>query len=230
MHSTTLPSSFTKVGTCSWGVVGRVPPWQVILGLWGRWRGDLSELFISVGVYVPWWFQMKLPVMWESCINLWLRPPPWGESCHSHCCMPFAANSRASCWLLTEEPHCNVSLYPLLRLSPQEPKPSIITLVTYFGRYRMDERHREIKVILPLETMYSKVWLTGKHTFHSRDNTKKSNQPLRRLPWTFKINNPTRSVKALKYKIKTQPKRPQPNWFNLNTTWYSQLKVWRITC
>lgn len=181
---------------------------EVIRGLLGRWRGDLSELLISVGVYVPWRFQMKLPIMWERCINLWLRPPPWGASCHSRCCMPFAATSRASCCLLTEEPHCNVSLYPPLRLSPQEPKPSIISLVTYFRRYRMDERHREIKVILPLEAMYSKVWLTGKHTFHSTESTKKSNQPLGRLGWSVKINNTRRSVKALKFGIKTRPKNP----------------------
>lgn len=180
---------------------------QVIRGLLGRWRGDLSELLISVGVYVLWRFQMKLPIMWERCINLWLRLAPWGASCHSHCCMPFAATSRASCCLLTEELHCNVSLYPPPRLSPQKPKPSIIPLVTYFRRYRMDEKHREIKVILPLEAMYSKVWLTGKHTFHSTENTKRSNQLLWRLPWSVKLNNITTSKKGLKFRIKTRPKK-----------------------
>lgn len=158
-----LPKKFQGGGDKGERAVSLVlPSTQVTRGLLGRWRGDLSELLISVGVYVPWRFQMKLPIMWERCINLWLRPPPWGECCHSHCCTPFAATSRASCCLLTEEPHCNVSLYPPQRLLPQEPKPSIISLVTYYRRYRMDERHREIKVILPLGAMYSKLWLTGK--------------------------------------------------------------------
>lgn len=198
-----MPSSFKEVETCRWRSGGpRLTMTQVIRGLLGRWRGDLSELLISVGLYVPWRCQMKLPIMWERCINLWLRPPPWGQSCPSHGCTPFAATSRASCCLLTEEPRCN-SLYPPPRLSPQEPKPSIISLVTYFRRYGVDERHREIKVILPLEAMYSKAWLTGKHTFHSTENTKKSNQPLWRLPWSVKINNTTRSVKAPKFGIKT---------------------------
>lgn len=161
-----------------------LPITQVTRGLLGRWRGDLGELLISVGVYVPWRFQMKLPIMWERCINLWLRPPPWGESCHSHCCMPFAANSRASCCLLTEEPHCNVSLYPPRRLSPRESKASIISLVIYFRRYRMNERHREIKVILPLGAVYSKLWLTGKHSFHSTYNIEEYNQPLWSLSGT----------------------------------------------
>lgn len=46
--------------------------------------------------------------MWERSINLWLRPPPWGESCHSQCCIPpFCSFQRkASCCLLTEELQC----------------------------------------------------------------------------------------------------------------------------
>lgn len=44
---------------------------------------------------------------------------------------PFAASSRASCCLLTEELHGNVSPRPRLWLSPQVPRRSIISLVAY---------------------------------------------------------------------------------------------------
>lgn len=89
--------------------------------------------------------------MWERSINLWLRPPPWGENCHSQYCIPLAASSKASCCLLTEELHCNVSVAVAL---PQVPRQSIISLVAYSRLNRMDEKQREIKVILVLGAIY----------------------------------------------------------------------------
>lgn len=133
--------------------------------------------------------------MWEHSINLWLGPPPWGESCHSQCCMPFAASSKASCCLLTEEPHhkCFCISTAVVFASSAE------MIYRFFGRLLHTLQRREIKVILLLGPIYSQPYLTGKHCSCKAACSLKSNLLL--LSPCARVSTITRISSKLKWWI-----------------------------